>query len=76
MKKPELILPAGNLEKLTYEIAYGADAVYAGIPETSLRAGYDGFDVNRLKEAIDYCHRHEKRIYITVRQSWFFKITG
>jgi len=66
MKKPELILPAGNFEKLTYAIAYGADAVYAGIPETSLRTEQNGFDMNRLKDAIDYCHRHKKKIYITV----------
>jgi len=65
MKKPELILPAGNYEKLIYAIAYGADAVYAGIPETSLRAKYNGFDVGLLKEAVDYCHRHQKKIYIT-----------
>jgi putative protease len=34
---PELLLPAGNLEKLKFAIAYGADAIYAGVPAYSLR---------------------------------------
>jgi len=59
MIKPELIIPAGNFEKLTYAIAYGADA---GISEASLRTRYGGFDMNRLKEAIDYRHRYKKKL--------------
>lgn len=66
MKKPELILPAGDFEKLTYALAYGADAVYAGIPETSLRARSNGFDIKLLQKAVDYCHERGKKIYITV----------
>ncbi len=38
MKTPELLLPAGSLEKMRYAYAYGADAVYAGQPRYSLRA--------------------------------------
>ena len=38
MNKPELLMPAGNIEKLKYAIKYGADAVYLGVVDFSLRA--------------------------------------
>jgi collagenase-like PrtC family protease len=42
---PELLLPAGNLEKLKFAIAYGADAIYAGVPAYSLRTRENEFNV-------------------------------
>ena len=55
MKKPELLLPAGNIEKLKYAIEYGADAVYLGVVDFSLRAMRKGelITLENLKEAID-----------------------
>ena len=52
--KSELLSPAGSPEKLKYALAYGADAVYAGIPKFSLRAKENPFKDHLLKEAIDY----------------------
>ena len=65
-KKPELILPAGNLEKLKYALAYGADAVYAGPPDLSLRANMNDFNITNLKDAILYTHKLGKKIYIAL----------
>jgi len=62
---PELLAPAGSPEKLKYALAYGADAVYAGIPKFSLRARQNGFKDASLKEAIETTHRQGKKIYIT-----------
>ncbi len=64
--KPELILPAGSPEKMKYAFAYGADAVYAGLAETSLRARFNEFDLGSLKEAVLYAKKINKLIYITV----------
>ena len=66
LKPPELILPAGSFEKLKYAFAYGADAVYAGPPEISLRANLNEFNLTSLKEAILYSHRIKKKIYVTL----------
>ena len=62
---PELLAPAGSPEKLKYAFAYGADAVYAGIPKFSLRARENGFKDASLKEAIETTHGLGKKIYIT-----------
>lgn len=58
-------MPAGNMEKLKFAIAYGADAVYAGVPAYSLRARENDFTVDFLKEAVEYCHKRNKKIYFT-----------
>jgi U32 family peptidase len=65
MKKLELLMPAGNLEKLKYAIAYGADAVYAGVPMFSLRARENQFTWETLAEGVEYCHSRGKKIYFT-----------
>lgn len=62
---PELLLPAGSLEKLKYAIAFGADAVYAGLPKLSLRAATNEFNWATLKEGIEYAHARGKRVYLT-----------
>jgi len=65
MNSPELLMPAGNFEKLQYAFAYGADAVYAGIPMFSLRARENQFDVSKVEEGIQYAHKLGKKIYLT-----------
>lgn len=66
MKKIELLAPAGNIEKLKYALAYGADAVYAGIPKYSLRVKDNDFSLEALEESIRYTHSLGKRIYLTL----------
>ncbi len=53
---PELLSPAGNLAKLKYALAYGADAVYAGVPKFSLRTRENDFLKKSLSTAIRYAH--------------------
>lgn len=64
--KYELLAPAGNLQKLKYAFAYGADAVYAGAPLFSLRARENGFSQESLAEGVAYAHAHGKKFYLTV----------
>lgn len=64
-KKLELLAPAGDLKRLKYALAYGADAVYLGLPAFSLRAK-TGFDFTSLKQGIAYAHRLKKKVYVTV----------
>ncbi|PKM91540.1 peptidase U32 [Candidatus Falkowbacteria bacterium HGW-Falkowbacteria-1] len=65
-KKIELLAPAGNILKMKTAIAYGADAVYLGIPDFSLRVRINDFNLKTLKEAIKMTHEHKKRVYVTV----------
>lgn len=65
-KKIELLAPAGSLEKLKYAIHYGADAVYAGLPDLSMRARINSFNEKTLKEATDFVHKNGKKIFITL----------
>ncbi len=62
----ELLLPAGNFEKLKYAFAYGADAVYAGVPRYSLRTRENDFRKESLVDAISYTHDLGKQIYLTM----------
>lgn len=67
MKKQfELLAPAGSLEKARYAFAYGADAIYLGIPAFSLRVRINKFEIDEVKEIIDYAHKLKKKVYITV----------
>lgn len=62
----ELLAPAGDLTRLKYALAYGADAVYAGQPAFSLRARENGFkNLDDLAEGIEYTHRLGKKFYLT-----------
>lgn len=65
MKKPELLAPAGNLEKLKIAIIYGADAVFIGGKKFSLRARASNFEISDIKEACDFAHSYNKKIYVT-----------
>ncbi|MDF1497740.1 MAG: U32 family peptidase [Patescibacteria group bacterium] len=64
-KKNELLAPAGSFEKLVCAIEFGADAVYAGLPDFSLRARINKFNEMQIIEAIEYVHSKDKKIYIT-----------
>jgi putative protease len=65
MKIPELLAPAGNLRNLRYAIAYGADAVYAGMPRYSLRVRNNDFDTEaQLKSGIDEVHAAGKQFFL------------
>lgn len=66
MNKPEILAPAGNLEKLKTAITFGADAVYLGGSKLNLRAFADNFSDNELKEGIEFAHTRGKRLYVTI----------
>lgn len=63
--KIELLAPAGDMDRLKYALAYGADAVYLGMPEFSLRAK-TGLDFASLKQGIAYAHKQKKAAYVAV----------
>lgn len=65
MKKPELLLPAGTLDRLKTAILYGADAVYCGTPDMSLRVK-SAFSLEDLVEGIEYAHSKGKKVYLTL----------
>src|SRR5680860_491063 len=62
----ELLAPAGNMDKLKTAFLYGADAVYLGIPDFSLRVRINDFDLKGVKAALEYAHKKGKKVYITV----------
>ena len=64
--KIELLAPAGSPEKMDYAFTYGADAVYMGIPDFSLRVRINKFDLEDVKQAIEHAHKWGKKVYITV----------
>lgn len=68
MNRVELLLPAGNLEKLDYAMNYGADAVYLGLVDFSLRSMRKGeiITAENLKNAVDLAHSYEKKVYMTL----------
>lgn len=66
MKKPELLAPAGNMEKLRIAIHYGADAVYLGGKAFGLRSLADNFTLAELAEAVSYAHGQGVKVYLTL----------
>lgn len=66
VKRPELLAPAGNLEKLKMAVIYGADAVYLGGEEYGLRAYADNFSAGDLKEGIAFAHARGRKVYLTM----------
>ena len=66
MKKVELLAPAGNLERLKIALLYGADAVYFGGRNYSLRANAKNLDISEIEEACKYAHNLGKKVYVTV----------
>ncbi len=86
-KRPELLLPAKGMEELRVALHYGADAVYVGGEQFSLRAGAKNFSIEELGQASALCHEKGKRLYVTVNifaheadlpgvREYFQKITG
>lgn len=66
MNRPELLAPAGDLERLKWAIDYGADAVYLGGKEFSLRSNAKNFSLEEIKEGCEYAHVRNKKVYVTV----------
>lgn len=66
MNIPELLAPAGNLEKLQTALRFGADAVYVGGTHFSLRAQSDNFDLPALHEGVRYAHELGKKVYVAL----------
>ena len=60
----ELLAPAGNFEKLQAALIYGADAVYVGGKNFSLRAYGDNFSEDEILKAVDFTHKRGKKIYV------------
>lgn len=65
-KKVELLAPAGNMERLKTAIHFGADAVYIGATEFSLRNLADNFTLDEITDAVAYAHERNVKIYVTV----------
>lgn len=66
MNKVELLAPAGDLEKLKIAIEYGADAVFCGGKQFSLRAKANNFTIEDLKEAVKFANAHNAKVHVTV----------
>ena len=66
MKKLELLAPAGDVEKLKIAIRYGADAVYFGGQQFSLRAGAGGLSADEIRECVSYAHARGVRCHMTL----------
>ncbi|ADU29796.1 peptidase U32 family protein [Evansella cellulosilytica] len=64
-KKPELLAPAGNLEKLKIAVHYGADAVFIGGQEFGLRSNADNFSIEEMAEGVQFANKYGARIYVT-----------
>lgn len=65
LKKPELLMPAGNLDRLKTAFLYGADAVYIGTPDMSLRVK-SSFSLEDVVEGIEFAHSLNKKVYLTL----------
>ncbi|MCP8616954.1 peptidase U32 family protein [Salirhabdus salicampi] len=65
VKKPELLAPAGNLEKLKVAVRYGADAVFIGGREFGLRSNADNFSLEEMQEGVEFANRFGAKIYVT-----------
>ncbi|WP_099223272.1 peptidase U32 family protein [Listeria costaricensis] len=63
-KKPEVLAPAGNLEKLKIAIRYGADAVYIGGQAYGLRSRAGNFSYEEMEEGVAFAHSHQAKVYV------------
>ena len=66
MNKVELLAPAGDLERLKIAILYGANAVFCGGKQFSLRAKANNFSIDDLKEAVIFANKHNAKVHVTV----------
>ena len=65
MKRVELLAPAGDLDRLKLALIYGADAVYIGGKEMSLRSHASNFTLEDIDEAVKFAHNLNKKVYVT-----------
>ena len=66
MKRPEILSPAGNFEKMRAAIRYGADAVYLAGQIFGMRAAADNFSIEEMTEAVKYAHKRGVKVYLTL----------
>lgn len=66
IKIPELLAPAGSFEKMVTAIHYGADAVYCGGKQYSLRAHAANFSEEEMQKAVEFAHTKNVKVYVTV----------
>ena len=66
LKKPELLAPAGDLDKLKIAILYGADGVFLGGHKYGLRAFASNFTVEEMKQGVEFAHQYGAKVYVTV----------
>jgi len=66
LRKPELLAPAGDLDKLKVAILYGADAVFLGGQKYGLRAFASNFTTEEMKQGVEFAHKHGAKVYVTV----------
>ena len=64
-ERSELLMPAGDLQKLKMAVLYGADAIYLGTPDLSLRTK-SAFTLEDVVEGVNFAHKHGKRVYLTL----------
>ena len=64
LKRPEVLAPAGTLEKLKVAVDYGADAVFVGGQAYGLRSRAGNFTMEELQEGINYAHAHGAKVHI------------
>lgn len=64
-KKPELLAPAGDLEKLKIAVEYGADAVFLGGQEFGLRSGAGNFNFDEIGEGVKFARKYDAKVYVT-----------
>ena len=66
LKRPEVLAPAGDFEKLRFAVAYGADAVYLAGKAYGMRTASGNFTPEDMAEAVNYCHARGVKVYVTV----------
>lgn len=64
LDKPELLAPAGNLEKLKFAVHYGADAVYIGGQKYGLRSNADNFTFEEMKAGVEFAARYGAKVFV------------
>ncbi|MFT9487008.1 MAG: U32 family peptidase [Tepidibacillus sp.] len=64
IKKPELLAPAGNLEKLEFAVRYGADAVYIGGQQFGLRAKAGNFTFEDMEKGVNFAHQRGAKVFV------------
>src|SRR5665647_869968 len=64
LKRPELLAPAGNLEKLKFAVHYGADAVYIGGQKYGLRSNADNFSFEEMREGVEFANKYGAKVFV------------